>query len=87
MIPPESASTTLACGLAGEIVRTFGQVRLRVFGTSMVPFLCEKSDVDILDQFVASHPALNPVVYKPMRRTLQDEQRCLKARAFLQATK
>jgi signal peptidase I len=27
----------LACGLAGEVVRTFGQVRLRVFGTSMVP--------------------------------------------------
>jgi signal peptidase I len=28
---------TLACGLAAEIVRTFGGVRLRVFGTSMVP--------------------------------------------------
>ncbi|HTC62580.1 MAG TPA: S24/S26 family peptidase [Candidatus Saccharimonadales bacterium] len=27
----------LACGLAGEIVRNFGEVRLRVFGTSMVP--------------------------------------------------
>jgi hypothetical protein len=26
-----------ACGLAGEVVRSFGQVRLRVFGTSMVP--------------------------------------------------
>ena len=34
---PENVSTTLACSLAGEIVRTFGQVRLRVFGTSMVP--------------------------------------------------
>lgn len=30
-------STTLACGLAGDIVRTFGEIRLRVFGTSMVP--------------------------------------------------
>ena len=29
----------LACGLAEEIVRTFGEVRLRVFGTSMVPSL------------------------------------------------
>ena len=29
--------TTQACGLAGEVVRTFGEVRLRVFGTSMVP--------------------------------------------------
>ncbi len=33
----ESVSTTLACSLAGEVVRTFGEVRLRVFGTSMVP--------------------------------------------------
>ncbi|HEX3376054.1 MAG TPA: S24/S26 family peptidase [Candidatus Acidoferrales bacterium] len=27
----------LACGLAGEVVRNFGEVRLRVLGTSMVP--------------------------------------------------
>jgi signal peptidase I len=33
---PESV-TTQACGLAGDIVRTFGEVRLRAFGTSMVP--------------------------------------------------
>ena len=33
----QNASTTVACGLTGEIVRTFGAVRLRVFGTSMVP--------------------------------------------------
>jgi hypothetical protein len=32
-----NASIELACGLAEEIVRTFGEVRLRVFGTSMVP--------------------------------------------------
>jgi signal peptidase I len=30
-------SMELACGLAGEVVRNFGEVRLRVFGTSMVP--------------------------------------------------
>jgi signal peptidase I len=29
--------TTIACGLVGDVVRTFGYVRLRVFGTSMVP--------------------------------------------------
>jgi hypothetical protein len=34
---PENMSTRLACSLAGEVVRTFGRVRLRVFGTSMVP--------------------------------------------------
>lgn len=32
-----NASLELACGLAEEIVREFGEVRLRVFGTSMVP--------------------------------------------------
>lgn len=32
-----TASLEMACGLAGEIVRAFGEVRLRVFGTSMVP--------------------------------------------------
>jgi signal peptidase I len=37
MSGPQNVSTTVACGLAGEIVRTFGEVRLRVFGTSMVP--------------------------------------------------
>jgi hypothetical protein len=31
------ASNAVACGLAGEIVQTFGEVRLRVFGTSMAP--------------------------------------------------
>jgi signal peptidase I len=32
-----NASVELACGLAGEVVRNFGEVRLRVLGTSMVP--------------------------------------------------
>jgi signal peptidase I len=32
-----SASIESACGLAEEVVRTFGEVRLRVSGTSMVP--------------------------------------------------
>jgi signal peptidase I len=32
-----NASLELACGLAEEVVRNFGEVRLRVFGTSMVP--------------------------------------------------
>jgi signal peptidase I len=32
-----NTSIELACGLAEEIVRKFGEVRLRVFGTSMVP--------------------------------------------------
>jgi len=32
-----NASIEMACGLAEEVVRAFGEVRLRVFGTSMVP--------------------------------------------------
>jgi signal peptidase I len=32
-----NASIELACGLAQEVVRAFGEVRLRVFGTSMAP--------------------------------------------------
>jgi hypothetical protein len=37
MNPREHAAAKLRCGLAGEVVRTFGEVRLRVFGTSMAP--------------------------------------------------
>jgi signal peptidase I len=37
MNPREHMAETLACGLAGDLVRTFGQIRLRVVGTSMVP--------------------------------------------------
>ena len=33
----DKVATAMACGLAGDVVRTFGEVRLRVFGTSMVP--------------------------------------------------
>jgi signal peptidase I len=33
----DNVAAKLACSLAGETVRTFGKVRLRVFGTSMVP--------------------------------------------------
>ena len=29
----------LTCGMAGEVIRTFGQLRLRVFGSSMAPAL------------------------------------------------
>ena len=34
---PREHAAALACGLAGDVVRTFGRVRLRVFGTSMAP--------------------------------------------------
>jgi signal peptidase I len=32
-----NASIETGCGLAEEVIRAFGEVRLRVFGTSMVP--------------------------------------------------
>ena len=34
---PGDAYAMLACGLAGDVVRNFGEVRLRALGTSMVP--------------------------------------------------
>lgn len=34
---PGNRSTELACGLAEEVVRTYGELRLRVLGTSMAP--------------------------------------------------
>src|SRR5260370_5992669 len=37
MISRSHEPTIAACGLAGEVVRTFGEIHLRVFGTSMVP--------------------------------------------------
>ena len=36
-IAQHNPSAEMACGLAAEIVRSCGAVRLRVFGTSMVP--------------------------------------------------
>jgi hypothetical protein len=37
MKPREHAAAEVACGLAEDVIRTFGEMRLRVFGTSMVP--------------------------------------------------
>ena len=37
MNPREQVASTIACDLAGDIVRRFGNIRLRVFGASMVP--------------------------------------------------
>jgi signal peptidase I len=42
-----TASTDLACGLAEEVVRTFGEIRLRVSGTSMVPSILPGDFVSI----------------------------------------
>src|SRR4029077_19703438 len=42
-----NTSTELACGLAEEVVRTFGELRLRVFGTSMVPSILPGDFVSI----------------------------------------
>lgn len=42
-----NASTELACGLTEEVVRNFGEVRLRVFGTSMVPAILPGDMVSI----------------------------------------
>jgi hypothetical protein len=43
----EDASRQLACGLAEEVVRTHGELRLRVFGTSMAPAILPGDVVSI----------------------------------------
>jgi len=43
----EKAPVEVACGLTEEIVRTFGEVRLRVYGTSMVPSILPGDIVSI----------------------------------------
>jgi signal peptidase I len=42
-----NASIALGCGLTEEVVRTFGEVRLRVIGTSMVPSILPGDFVSI----------------------------------------
>lgn len=43
----EQVPFEVACGLTEEIVRTFGEVRLRVYGTSMAPSLLPGDIVSI----------------------------------------
>jgi len=43
----EQVPVEVACGLTEEIVRTFGEVRLRVYGTSMVPSILPGDVVSI----------------------------------------
>jgi signal peptidase I len=40
-------SNAVACGLAGEVVRTFGEIRLRVFGTSMAPSILPRDLISV----------------------------------------
>jgi len=44
----EKVAATLACELAEEIVRSFGELRLRVVGTSMLPSILPGDLVSIL---------------------------------------
>ena len=43
----EQVPVEVACGLTEEIVRTFGEVRLRVYGTSMAPSILPGDIVSI----------------------------------------
>jgi signal peptidase I len=40
-------SNAVACDLAGEVVRTFGEIRLRVFGTSMAPSILPRDLISV----------------------------------------
>jgi len=58
-----SASIELACGLAEEVVRKFGEVRLRVSGTSMVPSILPGDLVSIQKASLPDISAGEIVVY------------------------
>ena len=58
-----NASIEVACGLAEEIVRTFGEVRLRVSGTSMVPSILPGDFVSIQKASMPDISAGEIVVY------------------------
>jgi hypothetical protein len=57
----ENVAATLACGLTGEIVRTFGEIRLRVFGTSMVPSILP-GDLISIQRALVSEISIGEVV-------------------------
>ena len=66
-----NASIEVACGLAEEIVRTFGEVRLRVFGTSMAPAILPGDLVSIHQASLLDISAGTPVVH--LVQTAYDE--------------
>ena len=57
----DQTATTLACGLAGDVIRTFGKVRLRVFGASMVPSILP-GDLITVQRAVASEISSGEIV-------------------------
>jgi len=57
----ENVAATLACGLTGDIVRTFGEVRLRVFGTSMAPSILP-GDLISVQRAVVSEISIGEIV-------------------------
>jgi signal peptidase I len=63
-----NTSVEVACGLADEIVRTFGGVRLRVFGTSMVPSILPGDVVSIRQASLQDISVGDVVVFLRMGR-------------------
>ena len=59
----EKVAATLACDLAEEIVRTFGEVRLRVFGISMVPSILPGDLVFILRADISEISSREIIMY------------------------
>jgi signal peptidase I len=64
----ETVAATLACDLAEEIVRSFGELRLRVFGTSMVPSILPGDLVSILRVGISEVSIGEIVLYSRARR-------------------
>jgi signal peptidase I len=82
----QDSSNTNACGLAEDVVRRFGEVRVRVFGTSMVPSILPGSLISVQRADVSEISSGEIVLYsregrffahRVVARTRIDEQPAL----------
>jgi signal peptidase I len=64
MNPRGHVAAALVSSLAGEVVRTFGEVRLRVFGTSMVPSILPGDLISVQRAVVSEISSEEIVLYE-----------------------
>jgi hypothetical protein len=63
MNPQGHETGRVACGLAEDVVRTFGRIRLRVFGTSMVPSILPGDLISVQRASVSEISSREVVLY------------------------
>jgi signal peptidase I len=63
MNPRGHEAARVACGLAEDVVHTFGKIRLRVFGTSMVPSILPGDLITVQQMLVSDISSGEVVLY------------------------